>query len=50
MGGISHDSVLFCEEITTIDRDFLDGGPLGRRLSEDFLDLVILAVQNAILP
>ena len=28
-GGIRHDSVLFCEEITTIDVRFLTGGPFG---------------------
>jgi mRNA-degrading endonuclease toxin of MazEF toxin-antitoxin module len=50
MGGLPHNSILFCEEITTITRSFLDYGPLGRRLPEDFLDLVALAVQNAIMP
>jgi hypothetical protein len=50
MGGIPRDSILFCEELTTIDRDFLGDGPLGRRLPEDFLDLVVLAVHDAIMP
>ena len=29
VGGIPHDSVLFCEELTTIAQSFLDHGPLG---------------------
>jgi mRNA-degrading endonuclease toxin of MazEF toxin-antitoxin module len=50
IGGLEHDSVLFCEEISTIDRDFLDDGPIGPMVPEDILDLVILAVHNAIMP
>jgi mRNA-degrading endonuclease toxin of MazEF toxin-antitoxin module len=50
MGGLPHNSMLFCDEVTTISRRFLDSGPLGKRLPEEFLDLVVRAVQNAILP
>jgi mRNA-degrading endonuclease toxin of MazEF toxin-antitoxin module len=49
-GGIPHDSVLFCDEITTIDRDFLESGPLGPPVSDDLLLQVVLAVHNAIAP
>lgn len=47
-GGIDHDSVLFCEEITTIDRDFLSRGPLGEPVSAALLDQVIRAVRRAL--
>ncbi|MBI2911327.1 MAG: type II toxin-antitoxin system PemK/MazF family toxin [Chloroflexi bacterium] len=47
-GGIDHDSILFCEEITTIDRDFLDGGPLGEPVSESLLRRVVRAVRRAL--
>ncbi len=46
--GIPHDSVLFCDEITTIDRDFLESGPLGPPISDDLIEQVVLAVHNAI--
>src|SRR5713101_1154152 len=34
LGGMPRDSVLFCEEVTTIDRDFLGDGPLGLPLTD----------------
>jgi mRNA-degrading endonuclease toxin of MazEF toxin-antitoxin module len=46
--GLPHDSVLFCEELTTIDRDFLaSGGPRGR-VGAELLAQVVLAVRRAI--
>jgi len=46
--GLHHDSVLFCEELTTIDTDFLTAdGPRGR-VGPDLLAQVILAVRRAI--
>jgi mRNA-degrading endonuclease toxin of MazEF toxin-antitoxin module len=46
--GLHHDSVLFCEELTTIDTDFLtDDGPHGR-VTPDLLAQVVLAVRRAI--
>ncbi len=33
-GGISHDSILFCEQITSIHHDFLADGPLGEVVPE----------------
>jgi len=47
-GGLRKDSVLFCEEITTIDRDFLGRGPLGPRVHRHILDAVIRAIRRAL--
>ncbi|HUX86814.1 MAG TPA: type II toxin-antitoxin system PemK/MazF family toxin [Chloroflexota bacterium] len=46
--GLHHDSVLFCEEITTLDVEFLDDGPIGEPVSETLLRRVIRAVRIAI--
>lgn len=47
--GLRHPpGLLFCEEITTIDRDFLHRGPLGPRLSRPILESVLRAVRRAI--
>ena len=45
--GLHHDSVLFCEELTTVDEDFLEDGPLGRAPAE-LLDAVVRAVRRAL--
>lgn len=50
IGGLAHDSVLFCEEITTLDRDYLEAGPLGPPVTEELLDLVLLGIHNALVP
>jgi len=47
-GGLLRDSVLFCEEVTTIDRDFLQRGPLGRPVGLKALAGVVRAVRRAI--
>lgn len=47
-GGLAGPGVLFCEEITTIDREFLYRGPLGPRLSRRTLEAVVRAVRRAI--
>lgn len=47
-GGIRRDSVLFCEEITTLDRDFLARGPWGRPVDPDVLGAVVRAVRRAL--
>lgn len=47
-GGTRHDSVLFCEELTTITRDFLSRGPLGPAVPEAVLGDVLLAVRRAL--
>lgn len=48
VGGIEHASVLFCEEITTLDWEFLEQGPLGPVVPEGLLRQVIRAVRIAI--
>jgi len=48
VGGLRRAGVLFCEEITTIDRDFFYRGPLGPRLSGPVLDAVVRAVRRAL--
>ena len=47
-GGLRNASVLFCEEVTTIDRDFLHRGPLGAPLPQDTMAGVIRAIRRAI--
>ena len=45
--GLRYDSVLFCEELTTIDKTFLEDGPRGR-VAPELLDQVVLAVRRAL--
>ena len=45
--GLVYDSVLFCDELTTIDKAFLDEGPRGR-VSPDLLDQVLIAVRRSL--
>ncbi len=47
-GGLSRPGLLFCEEVTTIDRNFLSRGPLGPRLSPRTLQAVVRAVRRAL--
>jgi mRNA interferase MazF len=46
-GGLPHDSVLFCEEVTTIDKDFLQRGPLGPRVEPGTVAAVVRAIRRA---
>lgn len=48
LGGIVHDSVLYCEEVTTLHRDFLVDGPLGETLSPSLLGRVNRAIRRAL--
>ena len=48
VGGLDHDSLLFCEEITTVIRDFLERGPFGPAAPEALLVRVIRAVRRAL--
>jgi mRNA interferase MazF len=48
VGGIQRDSIIFCEEITTVDRDFLARGPWGARVPETLLQQVTRAVRRAL--
>jgi mRNA-degrading endonuclease toxin of MazEF toxin-antitoxin module len=47
-GGIYHDSVLYCEEVTTLHRDFLVDGPLGPPVSPSLLGRVNRAIRRAL--
>lgn len=47
-GGLPKDSVLFCEEITTLHRDFLIDGPLGRTVPPGLLGQVVRSIRRAI--
>ncbi|TMB95797.1 MAG: type II toxin-antitoxin system PemK/MazF family toxin [Chloroflexi bacterium] len=47
-GGIKKPSVLFCEEITTIDRGFVVRGPWGDRVEDDVLRAAVRAVRRAL--
>ena len=47
-GGLRRASVAFCEEITTIARDFLARGPLGAPVPPDVLARVGRAVRRAL--
>lgn len=47
-GNVPFDSVLFCEEITTLDRDFLASGPLGSPLDGHRMHEVVRAIRRAI--
>jgi len=47
-GGLDHESVVFCEEVSTIDRDFLRRGPLGQRLEAPAMDAVVRGIRRAL--
>jgi mRNA-degrading endonuclease toxin of MazEF toxin-antitoxin module len=47
-GNLPADSVLFCEEITTIDHDFLANGPLGEAIAAHMMERVVRAIRRAI--
>lgn len=48
IGGLRNDGVLFCEELTTLDRDFLSRGPWGPAVPGEVLSAVIRAVRRAL--
>lgn len=47
-GGLRHESVLFCEEITTLDRQFFQRGPWGERVTDETMAAVLRAVRRAL--
>lgn len=47
-GGLRKDGVLFCEELTTLDREFLSGRPWGRRVPDEILEAVLRGVRRAL--
>jgi mRNA-degrading endonuclease toxin of MazEF toxin-antitoxin module len=48
VGGIWHDSVLFCEEVSALDRALLVEGPYARPVPDELLREVVLGVRRAI--
>jgi len=48
IGGLAHNSMLFCEELATIDRDFLRDGPLGAPVPPAVLERVVAAILIAV--
>ena len=46
--GLRYEGVLFCEELTTIDKDFLEGDRPRGRASSELLAAVVIAVRRAI--
>src|SRR5437762_4586988 len=47
-GGLQHSGVVFGEEVTTLDRDFLARGPLGPGVPQVLLEQVVIAIRRAI--
>jgi mRNA-degrading endonuclease toxin of MazEF toxin-antitoxin module len=47
-GGLDHDGVLFCDEITTLRHDFLGKGPLGTPVPGRVLKDVVKAIRRAL--
>jgi mRNA interferase MazF len=45
--GLRHDGIAFCDEVTTIDRDFLFRGPVGT-LSKSLVEAVVRGVRRAL--
>jgi len=48
VGGLRKDGVLFCEELTTLDRDFLSRGPWGPAVPGTVLIAVMRAMRRAL--
>ena len=48
IGGLDHESIIFCEEITTIDVECLAAGPLGERVPDPLLRRVVRAARIAL--
>jgi mRNA interferase MazF len=48
IGGLIHDSMAKCEQVTTLDKRFFVGGPFGRRIPEASVSQVVRAIRRAI--
>ena len=48
IGGLNKDGVLFCEELTTLDRELLSRGPWGTPVPSEVLSAVVRAVRRAL--
>jgi len=47
-GGLDHDSVVFCDEITTLHHSFMGVRPLGARVPGGILKDVVKAIRRAV--
>lgn len=47
-GGMPHESVAKCDQLTTVHKSFLHNGPLGGRLSASLMWQIHYAVRRAI--
>jgi mRNA-degrading endonuclease toxin of MazEF toxin-antitoxin module len=47
-GGIPHDSMAKCDQITTIDKSLLADGPLGDRINQALMWKIHYAVRRAL--
>jgi mRNA-degrading endonuclease toxin of MazEF toxin-antitoxin module len=47
-GGLDHDSIIFCEEVSTLSYQFFHEGPIGPPVPESILRRIILAVRDAL--
>jgi mRNA-degrading endonuclease toxin of MazEF toxin-antitoxin module len=48
-GGLDHDSMIFCDELATVDRDFLAGTyPMGEAVPNRVMVDVVKAVRRAL--
>jgi mRNA-degrading endonuclease toxin of MazEF toxin-antitoxin module len=47
-GGLDHDSVAFCDEITTLHHSFLGERPLGSRVPARALKDIVKAIRRAV--
>ena len=45
--GIDHDSMVWCEEVTTIDREWLENGPVGT-VPDEILRAVVIGIRRAV--
>jgi mRNA-degrading endonuclease toxin of MazEF toxin-antitoxin module len=48
IGGIMHDSMLYCDEVVTLHRRFLVEGPIGPPVSRSLLGRVNRAIRRAL--
>ena len=48
VGGLPHDSVLFCDNVSAVDKRLVVEGPYGRPVPDALLDQVVLGVRRAI--
>lgn len=47
-GGLDHDSVVFCDEITTLHHSFMGERPLGSRVPARILNAIVQAIRRAV--